>query len=107
MPSLGRGQFGEREREKKGGVGGLVFDVFWDMAVPAILVGAWQAEIGESKKVIMRLTTFNKDSEKVKEGGNKDLLVTLTAEKFQTLLHGHSPNNYLYKWFSVLGTVLF
>jgi len=89
MPSLGRGQFGEREREKKGGVGGLVFDVFWDMAVPAILVSAWQAEIGESKKVIMRLTTSNKDSEKVKEGGNKDLLVTLTAEKFQTLLHGH------------------
>ncbi|CAK9871451.1 unnamed protein product [Sphagnum jensenii] len=55
--------------------------------LPAILVGAWQAEIGESKKVIMRLTTSNKDSEKVKEGGNKDLLVTLTAEKFQTLLH--------------------
>jgi hypothetical protein len=53
MSSLGRGKFGEREREKKGGVGGLVFDIFGDMAVPAILVGAWQAEIGESKKVIM------------------------------------------------------
>jgi len=57
------------------------------LQLPAILVSAWQAEIGESKKVIMRLTTSNKDSEKVKEGGNKDLLVTLTAEKFQTLLH--------------------
>jgi hypothetical protein len=45
MPSLGRGKFGEREGEKK--VGDLVFDVFGDMAVPAILVGAWQAEIGE------------------------------------------------------------
>ncbi|CAM6008234.1 unnamed protein product [Sphagnum balticum] len=64
------------------------------LQLPAILVGAWQAEIGESKKVIMRLTTSNKDKEKVKEGGNKDLLVTLTAEKFQTPLHGHSPNSY-------------
>ncbi len=107
MPSLGRGKFGEREREKKGGVGGLVFDVFGDMAVPAILVGAWQAEIGESKKVIMQLTTSNKDSKKVKEGGNKDLLVTLTAEKFQTPLHGHSPNSYPYQCFSSLGMVLF
>jgi hypothetical protein len=106
MPSLGRGKFGEREREKKGGVGGLVFDVFGDMAVPAILVGAWQAEIGESK-VIMRLTTSNKDSKKVKEGGNKDLLVTLTAEKFQTPLHGHSANSYPYQCFSSLGMVLF
>jgi hypothetical protein len=43
---LGRGKFGEREREKKGGVGGLVFDVFGDMAVPAILVAAWQANWG-------------------------------------------------------------
>ncbi len=32
---------------------GLVFDVFGDMAVSANLVGAWQAEIGESKKFIM------------------------------------------------------
>ncbi|CAM6043665.1 unnamed protein product [Sphagnum compactum] len=73
-----------------------------DMAVPAILVGAWQAEIGESKKVIMRLTTSNKDSKKVKEGGNKDLLVTLTAEKLQTPLHSRSPNSYLYQCFSSL-----
>jgi hypothetical protein len=77
------------------------------MAVPTNLVGAWQAEIRESKKVIMRLTTSNKDSEKVKEGGNKDLLVTLTAEKFQTPLHGHSPNGYPFQCFSSLRMVLF
>ncbi|CAK9216325.1 unnamed protein product [Sphagnum troendelagicum] len=77
------------------------------LQLPAILVGAWQAEIGESKKVIMRLTTSKKDSKKVKEGGNKDLLVTLTAEKFQTPLHAHSPNSYPYQCFSSLGMVLF
>ncbi|CAK9871851.1 unnamed protein product [Sphagnum jensenii] len=76
------------------------------LQLPAILVGAWQAEIGESK-VIMRLTISKKDSKKVKEGGNKDLLVTLTAEKFQTPLHAHSPNSYPYQCFSSLGMVLF
>ncbi|KAG6547416.1 hypothetical protein Mapa_010864 [Marchantia paleacea] len=55
------------------------------LQIPAMQIGGWQVQVGETKNVIMRLTTTNRVDQK--EETTQDLQLCLTAEKFHLLLH--------------------
>ncbi|KAL3679739.1 hypothetical protein R1sor_022695 [Riccia sorocarpa] len=54
------------------------------LKIPALQIGAWQVQQGETKSVVMRLTS----AKSVDQTGDKnnDLQLCLTAEKFHLLL---------------------
>ncbi|KAL2649769.1 hypothetical protein R1flu_017897 [Riccia fluitans] len=54
------------------------------LQIPALQIGAWQVQLGETKSVVMRLTGA-KIADQIGDT-NKDLQVCLTAEKFHLLL---------------------
>ncbi|CAM6103605.1 unnamed protein product [Calypogeia fissa] len=56
------------------------------LQVPALQLVGWQAQLGESKSVVLRLASANQEPS-LPDKKSKDLQLCLTSDKFHLLLH--------------------